>query len=102
MIKLSNFKNIMVNFSSSNLEQNQSVFELEVECEVDSNLEQCLVSCAMLRESDLINADEYNKIKLYLLSLQDSMKLDHFAKEFESTGCLRKFRDSIAGFMGDP
>ena len=56
----------------------------------------------MLRESDLINEKENSRLKMYLFSEQDSVKLFHLSREFESTGCLRKFRDSIAGFMGDP
>ena len=74
----------------------------EVACLADSILAQCLVGCAMLRESDLINEKENSRLKMYLFSEQDSVKLFHLSREFESTGCLRKFRDSIAGFMGDP
>ena len=66
------------------------------------NLSKCLVLSTMMFRNDLLNDQEIDLVKRYLMDVQDTAKLNYLVRSYERTRCLITFRRSLAGFMGAP
>ena len=69
---------------------------------LDCSLTKCLVLCARLRSDGLVSDEESDKVKRFLLAESDPAKLSFLVRGYESSQCMKKFRDNVAGFMGMP